>query len=210
MSRQALNCQAMPQPSKISAESVLQGALTILESGGLTSVTLRGVAAKLGVTPNALYWHYRSREALLSALAAHGMAELQRQQARAASPSPDDLWFHDVQPSDLLDILPVCQAYLDFARQRPHLYTLIMTPPADPVLSGELWRFTNALLTPYVGPQRAASVGVAVWAYLHGVASLTALDPFYDGKPHQGLTAGLRALLGGLSAGLDDEEIKQN
>lgn len=176
----------MPQPPKIRAEEVLDHALILLEEGGEASVTVRALAARLGVTPNALYWHYADREALLSALAARGLSELQRALDRA-TPSVARTLSH---------LAPVAEAYLTFARTRPHLYALITAPRVDPGVSANLWAFVLSLLTPHVGGDRAAEVGVALWSYLHGVAGLEAL--LHDGKPQEGAGVGLRVLLLGL------------
>lgn len=176
----------MPQPPKIRADEVLDHALTLLEEGGEAGVTVRALAGRLGVTPNALYWHHADREALLTALAARGLGEL-RQTLAHATPSP---------VHTLSDLAPVADAYLGFARTRPHLYALITAPRADASVSADLWAFVLGLLAPHVGAERAPRVGVAVWAYLHGVAGLEAL--LHGGKPQEGVDEGLRVLLRGL------------
>lgn len=180
--------QRMPQPPKIRADEVLAEALTLLEKGGEGSVAVRAVAGRLRVTPNALYWHFADRAALLDALAARGMGELRDALARAVP----------THAQGLTDLAPVAAAYLHFARTRPHLYALITAPGTDPRVSTELWAFVLELLTLRVGAERAAETGVALWAYLHGVAGLEAMRPFHGGKPESGVEAGLLALLRGL------------
>lgn len=177
---------SMPQPPKIRADEVLDHALTLLEEGGEAAVTVRALAGRLGVTPNALYWHHADRDALLTALAGRGTGELRAALAQAAPG----------QVHALPDLAPVADAYLHFARTRPHLYALITTPRTDPSVSADLWAYVLGLLGPQVGAERAPAVGVALWAYLHGVAGLEAL--LHDGKPQEGAAEGLRALLLGL------------
>ncbi|PNY81493.1 TetR/AcrR family transcriptional regulator [Deinococcus koreensis] len=179
----------MPQPPKISAETVIQHALTLLERSGEAALSLRALAAGLGVTPNALYWHYADREALLGALAAHGADELRRA-LRAAFPEG---------AQELADLTPLAHRYLHFARSRPHLYALLTAPQRDPAVSAGLWADVTTMLAPFVGADRAPEVGVALWAYLHGAAGLEGMGAFHQGKPQTGLEAGLRALLGGFS-----------
>lgn len=181
----------MPQPPKISAQTVIEHALGLLERSGEAALSLRALAAGLGVTPNALYWHYADREALLGALAAHGADELRRA-LRGARPG------HAQQLSDLA---PLAHAYLEFARKRPHLYALMTAPQRDPAVSAALWADVTAMLTPFVGAGRAPQVGVALWAYLHGAAGLEGMGAFHAGKPQAGLDAGLQALLSGFSEG---------
>jgi TetR/AcrR family transcriptional regulator, tetracycline repressor protein len=48
---------------------VVAGALTLLDSDGLDGLTMRKVAAHLGVQAGALYWHFANKQALLDAMA---------------------------------------------------------------------------------------------------------------------------------------------
>lgn len=175
----------MPQPPKINRTEVLQAALQLLEERGEPHLSLRTLAARLHVTPNALYWHYADRDTLVNALAAAGADELRAALERALP----------VNARTLPDLAPLAEAYLTFARQRPHLYALLMTPRNDPSVKDGLWEGVLNMLSPVVGPEHATETGVALWAYLHGVAGLQALGPFHEGKPDSGLQAGLRALL---------------
>ena len=180
----------MPQPPKTSRPEVLQAALHLLEERGETHLSLRTLAARLNVTPNALYWHYTDRDALVTALAVEGARQLQNAIEHALP----------TKAETLSDLAPLAEAYLTFARQRPHLYTLLMTPRNDQSVTDHLWEAVLNMLSPVVGPDRAPEIGVALWAYLHGVAGLQALGPFHQGKPDSGLQTGLRTLLAHLPA----------
>jgi AcrR family transcriptional regulator len=48
---------------------VLAGALDLLDTDGLEGLTMRKLAAHLGVQAGALYWHFQSKRALLDAVA---------------------------------------------------------------------------------------------------------------------------------------------
>lgn len=48
---------------------VLAGALALLDADGLDGLTMRKLAARLGVQVGALYWHYASKQDLLDAMA---------------------------------------------------------------------------------------------------------------------------------------------
>ena len=50
-------------------QSILQGAETVLLRDGLDALTLEAIAAELGLTKQGLYYHYASKEALLTELA---------------------------------------------------------------------------------------------------------------------------------------------
>src|SRR5262245_9087797 len=54
------------EPAGLTTDQVVDAAVDLLESDGLESFSLRGVARSLGVTPAALYQHVGSRERLLS------------------------------------------------------------------------------------------------------------------------------------------------
>lgn len=48
---------------------VLGAAIEILDAYGLADLTMRRLAATLGVQPGALYWHFANKQTLLSAIA---------------------------------------------------------------------------------------------------------------------------------------------
>lgn len=50
-------------------KSIIEAATTLLNTYGLADVTMRRVAASLGVAPGALYWHIANKQALIAALA---------------------------------------------------------------------------------------------------------------------------------------------
>lgn len=54
----------------------MDGALSLADSRGLASVTIRRLAKELGVTPMALYWHFRSKDELLEGVAARIFEEV--------------------------------------------------------------------------------------------------------------------------------------
>ncbi|HEY3976621.1 MAG TPA: TetR family transcriptional regulator [Streptosporangiaceae bacterium] len=54
--------------AKLSKAAVVDRALALADELGLEALTIRRLAQELGVTPMALYWHFRSKEELLAAL----------------------------------------------------------------------------------------------------------------------------------------------
>ncbi len=52
----------------LTREFVLDHAVTLADAEGLDAVTVRRLAGLLGVTPMALYWHFRTKNELLEAL----------------------------------------------------------------------------------------------------------------------------------------------
>ena len=55
--------------ASLSREVVADRALVIADAEGIEAVTIRRLATDLGVTPMALYWHFRTKEDLLAGLA---------------------------------------------------------------------------------------------------------------------------------------------
>jgi AcrR family transcriptional regulator len=54
---------------RLSKQSVVDRGLALADASGLDKLTIRRLAQDLDVTPMALYWHFRSKEELLVALA---------------------------------------------------------------------------------------------------------------------------------------------
>ncbi|WP_235994680.1 TetR/AcrR family transcriptional regulator [Nonomuraea montanisoli] len=67
---------------KLSATAIVERALEIGDTEGLDAVTIRRLATDLGVTPMALYWHFKNKEQLVIGLADHLIAGF--------APEPDD------------------------------------------------------------------------------------------------------------------------
>jgi len=61
---------------RLSRATVVERALAIGDEDGLEAVTIRRLAAELGVTPMALYWHFRNKDELMTGLADAVWSEL--------------------------------------------------------------------------------------------------------------------------------------
>jgi AcrR family transcriptional regulator len=61
---------------RLSRAAVVERALALSDADGLEAVTIRRLATELGVSPMALYWHFRTKDDLLAALADRMWAEL--------------------------------------------------------------------------------------------------------------------------------------
>ena len=60
----------------LTPQAVVEGALALADAEGLEAVTIRRLAKELGVTPMALYWHFRSKDELLEGMAARIFEEI--------------------------------------------------------------------------------------------------------------------------------------
>jgi AcrR family transcriptional regulator len=152
--------------------ALVRAAMELLEESGATTLSLRAVARRAGVSPTAPYRHYADREALVSAIAAVGYRELAERLA-AAHPSPST-------PEQLAN---VATAYVEFALERPALFRLVFGEPCD--RDDDERVAATAAVSAYVRsiaqrtfPQAdAEALATAIWALVHGLAFL-----YLDGK----------------------------
>jgi len=70
--------------ARLTRAVVVDRALALADNAGLDALTIRKLATELGVTPMALYWHFRSKDELLAGLAAHVWGEIDMTVDRAA------------------------------------------------------------------------------------------------------------------------------
>src|ERR1700752_1438349 len=66
---QVINEEPDAERARLSKRAVVDRALKLADADGLDALTIRKLAQDLGVTPMALYWHFRSKEALLEGMA---------------------------------------------------------------------------------------------------------------------------------------------
>jgi TetR/AcrR family tetracycline transcriptional repressor len=86
------SCQVPPKsaPERLTRTVVAERALHIGDTDGLEAITIRRLAQELGVTPMALYWHFKNKDELLLGLVDHALAEVRADRA-AGDPWPDQL-----------------------------------------------------------------------------------------------------------------------
>ena len=101
----------------LTPQTVIESALALADAEGLEAVTIRRLAKELGVTPMALYWHFRSKEELLDGMAARIFEEI--------DPSVDTSGTWQEQMRALLGSM------LDALRAHPSSATLLSTRTAS-------------------------------------------------------------------------------
>jgi TetR/AcrR family tetracycline transcriptional repressor len=94
-SRTAKTAKPEPGPAdadraRLTKSAVVDQALRLADSVGLEALTIRKLAIELGVTPMALYWHFRSKEELLTGLVERVWSEIDLEVDRSGS-WPDQL-----------------------------------------------------------------------------------------------------------------------
>lgn len=94
---------------------LIDATLRVLDRDGVDAVTLRAVAAELGVSAPAVYWHFEDKEALMNEIRRQLAADFVAR-VRAAT--------HDVAPGRLA--IEACgDAFLDFTIEYPHRFQLL-------------------------------------------------------------------------------------
>ncbi len=181
----------MPYPSKTSREAILDTAVRQVEREGLAKLSLRSLASSLELAPNALYRYFPTRAHLEAAIANEGISRLHAALARAAAKG-------DAEQS----IRRVAKAYVDFAKNNPALYNVLMTPSSvpeeEPPAHDQMWEFSVHLMSGLTGSQAAPQAAVALWAFLHGFVALDQGGVFGPQKPRAAFPFGLDAFLAGL------------
>ena len=177
----------MPFPSKTDRSAILLAALEELSSAGIRNLSLRNIAATLGLAPNALYRYFSDRAALEEALADECARRLEMALRKAAHGSVA-----------AKAIRRMAGAYLRFARENRNLYEVFMsfqTPDRTGSPRQNLWSFTVEQVQSITGEAHAKEAAVALWALLHGTATLEAGQVLGDNKPASGFEFGLNAWL---------------
>ncbi len=180
--------------------ALVEAACAALEQGGDEALSLRALAHAVGVSHNAPYRHFATRDHLVSAVAGEGFRRL-----TVALTGP-------TMPKEANARLMVGgRAYLALAQATPALYRLMFDTAVerrepDPGLaewSHAAFEALRSMTAGVVGldwPQERIGVAsIAVWTQLHGLALLVA-----DGKVKPWMLAGadMSSLVDAVMAGL--------
>jgi AcrR family transcriptional regulator len=144
----------------------------LIERKGIEGFALREAARKVGVSANAAYHHFKDKEALLSAVASTGFAELATQREEARSKAAADAWSQ---------LSTGAKVYVQFAEARPKLFDLMFGPlgvgSKTAPSSRKPYRqlsdaLDNLVSSGRLTPQRRAGAENALWPLIHGLAIL--------------------------------------
>ncbi|MET9328345.1 TetR/AcrR family transcriptional regulator [Tsukamurella sp. NPDC003166] len=151
----------------------------LVETGSAEAVSIRGVAQRVGVTPPSIYLHYADKNALLTAVVARYLGQLDDAltEAEAAAPTPLDA----ARAQGL--------AYVRFALRTPELYRLAAMTPSDSasdvdvVLNAAAFTHLEQNVRDlqaegYYPPGDPQPIALRMLAVVHGVASLLVAKPF--------------------------------
>jgi AcrR family transcriptional regulator len=178
----------MSHPSKLDRAAIVAAGMKLLARDGLRGLSLRAIAAALEVAPNALYHHVTDRKGLERMLAAEVSVLIHaalRRKISGTTKSSEDA------------VRAMAAEYMRFAREHRLLYEALLVPRpadgADAIGPEQLWLFALGLVTQVSGRSAAHEATVALWAFLHGMASLHSVNAFDDEKPFGSFDFGLQA-----------------
>jgi AcrR family transcriptional regulator len=177
----------MAYPKLLSPADILKTAVHLVEHGDAAGLSLRAVAAELGVKAPSLYRYFPDKEALELAVAEE-ILNVMLVEFRAASATADpDTRFRRV-----------ADAYLRFARERFPLYAFVVQDRPERYGSGAgkaLWNVLLEAASGVSGQPDDTPAAVATWAFLHGYATLERSGAFGPSGPKGGLERGVEAFL---------------
>jgi len=141
-------------------DQVVRAARLVAEAEDWAAVTVRRLAAELGVTQPVLYSAFAGRQAVVDAVAVQGFEAL-ADALEAAEAAP----------------LPRMRAYLDFAAANPRVYEAMFSLPSGLPFAADatpepLRRAFAAVRAAF--PDADETRAEVVWATLHGLAVLQA------------------------------------
>ncbi len=184
-------------------EKLIEAAASLLDSGGESAVTLRAVGLAAGLSHNAPYKHFASRNALLAAVAAVSFEEL----AKAANAIRTSSRPPAQKMSEAIAL------FVDYSRQRPARYRLLFNNPETAAAGGELkarametfeefraivQECQEAGVLPDAPSQALASL---IFASAHGLLTMEANGQMHPEKGLSNVGASMELLLGLLSPG---------
>jgi AcrR family transcriptional regulator len=160
----------------------------LLEKGDVDAVSIRAVAERVGKTPPSIYLHFADKGQLILAVCEQGFQELAEFSRAAQSPYDDPV-----------DRIRACgKAYVRFALDHPEQYRILFMEPAGKPEALDPFELTFDGLKQHVafrslydnvarGFEEGRFVGsgpeltsLAMWAAIHGIASLLIAKPFMD------------------------------
>ncbi len=150
---------------------IIDAAREMAEAEGWDAVTTRRLAQRIEYSQPVLYSHFKGKDAIMTAVAVEGFAELAAELRTARTGAPD--------PQAAL--AAVAAAYTRFAETRPVLYEAMFTNAVDltfaspdtPAPLHEGFGELREALRPLIGDDDLGASTEVFWAGLHGLMTLT-------------------------------------
>jgi AcrR family transcriptional regulator len=156
-------------------EQIWNSARIIFLDEGVDGISMRRVAAAVGVTPTAIYRHFTGKEALITALVNEGFALFETKLRQASK-----------GPRGIAGIRSQLDAYVNFAIAQPRYYDAMFVLPRKDVRrfpesfqAGDSISFSIimdevsvAMELGELRPGDALEITLTLWSLVHGLASL--------------------------------------
>lgn len=183
--------------------ALVEAGVELAAESGPAAILLREAARRVGVSHNAGYRHFTSREQLVAAVAAQGMERLATAMTAALQAVPATAR-PDPGERARARLRAIGRAYVTFALTEPGLFRTAFgagDPPTDPpdgetadgpyeILRGVVDEFVTAGVMP---ADRREHSEVVAWAAVHGLAGLV-LDGPLQSLPGREIEAALERL----------------
>jgi AcrR family transcriptional regulator len=150
---------------------IVRTARELAETEGWEAVTVRRLADRIDYSQPVLYSHFSGKEAIVTAVAVDGFADLAdalRRARETSAPGPGSAW------------AAVARAYAEFADANPALYTAMFTlatdlpfarPEAPAPLKAGFAEIRDAV-APLAAGRDPGTLAEVAWSALHGVVTL--------------------------------------
>jgi AcrR family transcriptional regulator len=156
-------------------ERIAETALKLLEDGGEDGVSMRRVAAAVGITPMAIYHHFADRRALLNFVV-----------DREFTKYSESLQAIPRRGTYESQILTCMNAYIDYAFAHPSIFDYVFAQPRpgarrfpddfrarrSPTLNPVADLLQKAMEAGYLKQDDVWELAMELWAHTHGYVSL--------------------------------------
>jgi AcrR family transcriptional regulator len=168
----------------MSKDRIFQAAKTVLRKDGLSGLSVRSLATEAGLSPMALYRHFKDKDALVNALMRDGFVAWEEIARSLREPDP------------LRWIEKGFEAFLDFALKQPHRFDAAFLLPAtearrypddfaaghSPAIAMVVNRIDAAKAQGLFGGTPSLDIALALAATAQGMVSMHRASRFSDEK----------------------------
>lgn len=179
----------MAAPDKTSLEEIVQAACALLESDGLSGITMKAVAQRVGVRAPSLYKRVQDRDDLIRLVAEASLTDLAGRLNAAKTP------------------IELANRFRAFGHEKPAAFQLIMTPGSGvPVARLEFGSAASAaaleLAEALAGKDRALDAARTLTAWATGFVSMELNGGFnLGGDVERAWEFGVTTILEGIAQG---------
>lgn len=155
---------------------LIETAVDIVRDEGIESVTLRALAARIGVSHAAPYRHFSSKKALLAAIATEGFRMMSASQRE---------WLERAGSDPLTRLRHLGSAYIDFAQKYPEHFRIMfgreigsrskfpeLLAVSNPPFNATVECVRACQQAGILRNENATDIGFMLWSAVHGLTML--------------------------------------